>query len=257
MFGFLIVEDDSQIRNSLCRDFSWDSWGFRLLGSASNGKAALEMVDRLNPDAVITDIRMPEMDGLTLLKNLRQRSNPPEVILLSAYDDFRYAQKGIESGAFSYVLKVEVFDEIEETMKRLNKHLSAKPSRLQPDESEALQSSSDAIQNVLAYLPEHLGESPTLTELAEKFGFSANYMSQRFRQETGITFGAYIKKLRLERAKELLSSSTLSLEKIAQDTGFQSVQYFHRFFHSEVGMTPIQFRKSCKSMANELFFEKF
>lgn len=257
MFGFLIVEDNAQIRSSLCRDFNWNSWGFHLLGSAPNGRLALEMADRLRPDAVITDIRMPEMDGLTLLKSLRQRPNPPEVILLSAYDNFRYAQKGIESGAFSYVLKVEIFDEIEETMKRLNRHLSAKPSRLQPDEAAALQSSSDAIQNVLAYLPEHLDESPTLTELAKKFGFSANYMSQRFRQETGITFGAYIKMLRLKRAKELLSGSALTLEKIAQDTGFQSIQYFHRFFHSEVGMTPMQFRKSCKSAVDKRFSEEF
>ena len=116
----------------------------------------------------------------------------------------------------------------------------------------------DSLMEYILNEPVAIGEKlPNEFELAEKFGFSANYMSQRFRQETGITFGAYIKKLRLERAKELLSSSTLSLEKIAQDTGFQSVQYFHRFFHSEVGMTPIQFRKSCKSMANELFFEKF
>ena len=77
MFGFLIVEDDAQIRSSLCRDFNWNSWGFHLLGSAPNGRLALEMADRLRPDAVITDIRMPEMDGLTLLKSLRQRPNPP------------------------------------------------------------------------------------------------------------------------------------------------------------------------------------
>lgn len=250
MFRLLIAEDDDLIRASLCRDFPWESWGFELLGSASNGKECLELARELEPDAILTDIRMPFLDGLGLLEQLRKEQNSAEVVLLSAYDEFRYAQKGMNAGAFAYILKLEVFDELEEVMARLREHLKAtRAARAPRPEDVQRQNSTSAVRYAVEYTARHLDESATLAEIALKFGLSANYLSQRFRQEMGVTYGGYVKELRLNRAKALLSSTRMSLDRIAQEIGFHSVQYFCRFFHLETGETPGEYRRRAQSGA--------
>lgn len=254
MFGLIIVEDDPMLRNSLSQGFPWEKYGFRLLGCAQDGMAALHLIKELAPDAVMTDIRMPKMDGLTLMGAIRREGFSPEVVLLSAYDDFQYAQRGLNAGAFAYILKIDVFEEMEPTMLRLAEHLQKKKSASQEqgenEEELQLRNSATAIQYALQYIPAHLNEGIRVSELAERFKLSANYFSQRFHQETGTTYVNYVKMLRLKRAKEMLVKTDNSLQKIARETGLQNAQYFCKFFKAETKMTPSQYRKQYRTDGN-------
>lgn len=248
MFRLLIAEDDDLIRRSICRDFPWETWGYQLLGDAPDGKSCLELSHKLCPDVVLTDIRMPFLDGLNLLQELRKERYCPEVVLLSGYDEFRYAQKGMNLGAFTYILKTEVFDELEGVMARLLLHLrNTRSNRILHQEVVQRQNSTEAVQYAIEYTAHHLNEGVTVAEIAHKFELSANYLSQRFRQETGMTYGNYVKKLRLQHAKDMLSNTHVSLDIIAQEIGFQSVQYFCRFFRDETGETPGGYRRKIRS----------
>lgn len=101
----MIIDDEDYIREGLKKIIDWNRYGFYICGEASNGLRGLTQVRELNPDLVIVDIKMPMMDGLEMVKNLRIDDVSCEFIVLSAYSDFKYAQTAIELGIDSYVLK--------------------------------------------------------------------------------------------------------------------------------------------------------
>jgi two-component system, response regulator YesN len=105
MLNVMIIDDEDYIREGLKRIIDWKHYGFCICGEASNGLRGLAQMRELKPDLVIVDIRMPMMDGLKMIKELRKDDTACEFIILSAYSDFKYAQASIELGIDSYILK--------------------------------------------------------------------------------------------------------------------------------------------------------
>jgi len=105
MYRLLIVEDEEIIRRGLKSNVPWTKMGFQVVGEAENGKIALDIIPTLNPDVVLTDIRMPVVDGIELMSILNDRNPDIKVVILSGYSEFEYARKGIEYGAYYYLLK--------------------------------------------------------------------------------------------------------------------------------------------------------
>ena len=100
-----LVEDETVIRQGLRDNIPWQQYGFRFVGEASDGEMALPMIRREQPDVVITDIKMPFMDGLSLTHIIKKELPDTRVIIISGYDDFEYAQRAIEEGVEQYLLK--------------------------------------------------------------------------------------------------------------------------------------------------------
>lgn len=123
MFRLTIVEDEEIIRKGLLTTIDWESLGFTVVGEASNGREALSQWEQWHPDAVLTDIQMADMDGIGLLEEIKKRSPQVEVILLSGYAKFSYAQKGLALDAFAYILKVDLYEEVEDVFTRLREKL--------------------------------------------------------------------------------------------------------------------------------------
>lgn len=111
MIKVLFVDDEVMAMDYLQNMISWEKEGFSVVGHARSGKKALEIYDREKPDIVISDIKMTGMDGLELAKKLKEKNPDVVVILLSAYRDFEYAQKGFEYGVSNYLLKHELCEE--------------------------------------------------------------------------------------------------------------------------------------------------
>ncbi|MBW7454906.1 helix-turn-helix domain-containing protein [Paenibacillus sepulcri] len=159
MLKVLIVDDENWVVESLKDMVDWQSHGFEVVGQAYNGVDALEAMNRLKPDVVFTDIRMPEMNGLELIQRARSLAFPIHFVVVSGYAEFAYAQKALTHGALAYCLKP--FDEIE-----INGVL-AKISRMHAVASPARDSS-------LIHLLEdpNAGNQLKLQEELEKEGFS-------------------------------------------------------------------------------------
>ena len=104
----LIADDEQIVRNGLKYTIDWKDYDMEILDTVSNGRKAMEVCEREVPDVVITDIRMPVMDGLELTKELLKKYPDIQIIILSAYDDFKYAQEALHSGAAEYILKAEL-----------------------------------------------------------------------------------------------------------------------------------------------------
>ena len=105
-FTVIVADDEAELREAVCQLIPWEKIGFRLIGSAGNGLEALQLVEKLQPDLLLTDICMPFISGTELIKQIRELQPLIQVVFLSGHDDFEYAQCAIEHHVLSYLLKV-------------------------------------------------------------------------------------------------------------------------------------------------------
>jgi len=112
----IIVEDEKIIREQIATYIQWKEYGIDVIGTAENGRIALDMARKYKPELILTDIRMPEMDGLELLFEIQKEMRNTKVVLLTAYDDFIYVQTALKNGAFDYVLKIAPTEELINTV---------------------------------------------------------------------------------------------------------------------------------------------
>lgn len=105
LYRILLVDDEEEVRKAIIRNIEWEKLGFQMAQDAENGEDALEKIEQLKPDVIMTDIRMPYMDGLTLTKRIRQKYPSMKILIFSGYDDFEYAQQAIKLNVTEYILK--------------------------------------------------------------------------------------------------------------------------------------------------------
>jgi len=112
LYNLLIVDDERQIREGLKKMIPWNEYDIQICGEAEDGLQALGLIEKLHPQIVFTDIRMPVMDGLQLLQELKKQDKKCKVVVLSGYDDFSLIRKAMKNGAMDYLLKPSGKDEI-------------------------------------------------------------------------------------------------------------------------------------------------
>ncbi|MGG1599541.1 response regulator transcription factor [Paenibacillus naphthalenovorans] len=129
MWKVIIVDDEVLVRRGLASTIPWAQYGMQVAGDFSNGMKALEAMELLRPDVVITDIRMPQMDGLTLLKELRKQYPETIPVILSCHNDFEYAKEAISLGAVDYLVKTTMDDqEVDRTLSKVQAKLAERKS---------------------------------------------------------------------------------------------------------------------------------
>ena len=119
LYKILIVDDEEEIRYGIIRKINWEKYGFKIVGDAENGKDALEKAEKLKPDIIMTDIKMPFMDGLELGEKIKDIMPWIKVIIFSGSDELEYAHKAIKINAYEYVLKPIDSTELIEVLKNL------------------------------------------------------------------------------------------------------------------------------------------
>lgn len=124
-YKVLLVDDEPQILRGMEEGIDWESFGFEIIGTASNGQEAWELMQANRPDVLISDIRMPFMDGLELVETLAKNYMKMKIILFSGFDDFEYAQKAIRYGVSEYLLKPVSIEQMEELLKRMYGEITA------------------------------------------------------------------------------------------------------------------------------------
>ena len=105
IYTVIVADDEDELREAVCTMIPWEALGFHLVGSASNGLDALELVERLEPDLLLTDIRMPFISGIELARQVREIRPAMHIAFLSGFDDFEYAKQAIQYNIISYMLK--------------------------------------------------------------------------------------------------------------------------------------------------------
>lgn len=249
MKTILIVEDEVRIREGLARLISKTNMGCNVVGTAENGYEGLQMISRLEPDIVITDIQMPKMDGLKMIEQAKALGAECVYVILSGYSEFEYARKGIQMGVKDYLLKPVTISMVKELLEKLT-----------ADESESEESQdkmySQIVQGMLDAVDKNCGMSLSLESFAEKYHMTPEYISNLFAKEVGTSFSNYKKKVRIDRAKILLLTTDMKVYEVACAVGYPDQKYFSRVFKEYTGVSAKQFPLKYYLEGNEIKLRK-
>ncbi len=125
MFKVFLVEDEIVVREGIRNNIHWEQYGFIYAGDASDGELALPLIRQIKPDLLITDIKMPFLDGLALIELIRKELPRTKIVIISGYDDFSYAQQAIRMGVEQYLLKPIAKEKMVETLAALYNKMEA------------------------------------------------------------------------------------------------------------------------------------
>lgn len=236
MYKLIVVDDEPKIRVGLRNYFPWHELGFEVEADFDDGEQTLAWVHEHTVDVVLTDIRMPGMDGIELCRRLRALDNPPQVILLSSYTDFSYCRQALQYGAFDYITKPTKYTELVEVFTRLRREAFPQQEE-EPDESYYTSLIRQAKEFIAANLP-----AATLETVAHHVGLSPNYFSKLFKRHTGHNFSVYLNSVRMEQAARLLTQTTMHTYEISLEVGYYNAKNFTRAFKAYYGMIPREYR---------------
>ena len=126
IYTVVVADDEDELREAVCTMIPWEALGFHLVGNASNGLDALELVERLEPDLLLTDIRMPFISGIELARQVREIRPAMHIAFLSGFDDFEYAKQAIQYNIISYMLKPLTMDGLAAELKAIHEKIDAR-----------------------------------------------------------------------------------------------------------------------------------
>jgi len=255
MLKIIIADDELPIREWLnyCLRDSED--GLKVVGTASDGLQAYELAVKEKPDVVIMDIKMPKMDGLTAMKNIKNVLPNTDFIILTNYAEFSYAKQAISCGAKDYILKSELrSSELIQVLKNIEKERDARRGELKihPESianstfreyTSKQQEHNKYIEKALNYIHEHFNEAISLADVAGQVHRSPEHFSRLFKEITGENFSAYLINYRLIQARHLLVNTDLKITEIAFKVGYQNPSYFSRLYKRHMGITPEEERR--------------
>ena len=242
MYKVLIVDDEPVIVEGLRKIVDWEKYNCVVVGTAASGKEGLEMTEKYQPDILFTDIRMPGMDGLTMIAALRSEHRNMQIVILTGYRDFEYARSALNLGVFRYLVKPSKMKELDEAMASLTERLD-KLGRSK--EQEALEDTENAnnfvVKQALSYIEQHYKEKLQLTDVAEKVYVSHWHLSKLL-NSTGKSFSDLLNEVRIENAKKLMEDSSLHIADISERVGFADTAHFSRVFKKYTGMSAGEYR---------------
>ena len=236
----LLVDDEIMIREGFKRLFDWDAHDCEVVGEAGDGMEALTKIDTLCPDIVIMDINIPVMNGLKVIQLSRIKHPNTAFVIVSGYDDFSYCREALRLQITDYILKPVNYEEFGSCIDNLK--ISLFERRVSAAEEPEKQEER-TITGLTRYLQEHLAEEISLSVLAEEFHLNPQYISQLFKSEIGVNFLAYLTNIRMEKAKKLLLTTSLSIAEVAEQSGYGDYRVFTKVFKKSEGVTPSQYRR--------------
>lgn len=125
LYKVMLVDDEEAARKAIEKKLKWDELGFQVIATAENGEEALELAEKLQPDVVMTDIKMPFMDGLSLCRKLKESRRDMRIVIFSGFDEFEYAREAIKLDVAEYILKPIDSEELRDVFLRIKKNLDA------------------------------------------------------------------------------------------------------------------------------------
>jgi two-component system response regulator YesN len=260
MYRVVLVEDSKLLRTGMKYTLDWDSLDCEIAGDAENGQEGLELIRRTRPDIVITDIRMPGLDGLEMIERLHAEQNGAVFIIISAYHEFTYAQRAVRYGVADYMVKPFTDEEIMETMRSACTRVEANRQdallrwRLETVEKskiitfESYLSSEEGkvkreyTQRAIQYIKDHYAENINVHLIANALNVSESHLSKVFKETMHHTIGEYLMQYRIKEACRLLQNFSYRICEVSEQVGYTDQRYFSVAFKRIMGVTPGGFR---------------
>lgn len=258
MIKVLIVEDENLIRKGLIHTVDWLSMNCIIAGEAADGQEGLEKIQELKPDLVITDIKMPMMNGIDMLEKAGDYDF--EKVILTSYGEFEYAKKAISLKVFDYLLKPIDEEKLKEVIHRVSIKIEEKKvykefrtaakdlrdiSLLEKQfylKQEQIKSKHTA--EAIKYITESYAQKISIEDIAEKLGVSTSYLSRKFKDETSYTFHDFLNRYRVHKSIELLIKGEYRVYEISYMVGFNDYKHYSTVFKKYINSSPLEFAKA-------------
>lgn len=255
----LIVDDEYLVRLGLRTTIDWPKYKLEVVGEAEDGETGLEMAIRLKPDIIVTDMKMPFLDGLGFMEGVRSRGIKSKVIVLSGYDDFQYARGSIAHGVSDYMVKPIENDKFIESVNRIaevirQERLTENIGKMKLIEdlvhvlkklrNNKTRGTEKIVQDAVRYIEQHYDQNLSVSGIAEKLFISPSNLMHVFKKSTSMTVNDYIMEYRIEKAKALLSSNQYKIYEVCSKVGMKDPRHFSQLFKRYTNVTPKQYMKS-------------
>ncbi|MVX63950.1 response regulator [Clostridium chromiireducens] len=269
----IIVDDEYLIRNLIKMKIDWKEASMEAVGEAGNAEQALELVDKLNPDIIFTDICMPSMDGIEFSKRVLAKYPHIKIIIVTGYDDFEYARSSVRLGISDFILKPINSAELMQTLSKLRSIISSERNhekeynQLKKQVEENLpkikayseninglmEKSNDVkvntfIEDVKKYLNNNIAnQNLSLSSVAKEFFISPGHLGRLFKQQTSKTFVEYLTYIRIRKVQKFLLETDLNGTQISERVGISDSHYLSILFKKQTGLCINEFKKYNKT----------
>ncbi|MDY0288085.1 MAG: response regulator [Sphaerochaeta sp.] len=258
MYRVVVVEDSQLLRKGIIFTTDWNALQCEVVGEAENGLEGFKLILEVQPDIVITDIRMPGLDGIQMIERLQPQCDAL-FIILTAYDSFEYARKALHLGVVDYISKPldeqefqmliartcdkiakrKEYEKVQVQMERMDdSRIMLFQEYLRGEQSVQESHVSRAVKFIEMSFSSDIG----VQQIAQELQMSESYLSRLFKDVTGYTIGDYLLNYRIKQACLLLNDGSAKIYEVANQVGFRDQRYFSVLFKKIVGLTPREFQ---------------
>lgn len=245
MYQLVIVDDEEKILDGISELFPWNNIGFNVAARFMDARSALAYIEDNPVDVVMTDISMPDMNGIELTKELKRLPNI-EIVLFSSYRDYEYMRAAIQFGTTDYLLKPIRYEELVACFEGIKLKLDKKNS---VEVVKPKTYYSEIITRVDEYLINNY-QKASLEGAAEAVGLSPNYLSKIYKEKSGSGFLERLNRIKMEKACELLMDPSYKHYEIAFYVGYDNPKNFSRAFKSYFNVSPMEYRNGQRKENN-------
>lgn len=249
MYRILLAESDPFCRLAYRKMKVWEEYGFEISAEAVNGREALRLIEKEPFDLLISDIKMPVMGGIELLRTLRSNGLALAAVYISSRTEFEYAREAMILGAMDYLKKPASEKSVGEMLLRVRRSLGGTEKAAVNSivarvmEQIGADTNSDIfLYNVSLFLSENICRAVTMTEAAENLNMSRDYFGKCFKRRSGMSFNTVHTMIKMEYAKTLIDSGRYRNYEISEKLGICDPDYFTKLFKSVTGMTPTAYK---------------
>ncbi|MBP3360838.1 MAG: response regulator [Clostridia bacterium] len=253
MYKVLIVDDEPTVVRGIKNSVNWSMYNIEVCATASNGAEAYELIKEKEPDIVITDVKMPCMNGIELIQKTVQTHPKVQFIIISAYAEFEYAKQAMRNGVMYYLLKPASIYEIEDILEEITggKNTEKGERGDSPENEELAVRYKEQMDIVFDYIEKNI-DNPNINLgfiSRELIYMSSDHFGRIFKKITGKFYTQYVMEKRMERAAALLRDTDMMIYEVAESVGFGgNATYFGQVFKRYFSVTPQQYRKQSKQL---------
>lgn len=255
MYKVLIIDDEVFIREGMKQIIPWKELGCELIGEAQNGEEGVDKIMQFMPDIVISDIRMPKKSGLEMIDEIKSINKNMQIIILTGFREFEYAQQAIRLGVLRFLLKPSKLDEIKEAIlvavtnldklpkkERIHEEVSGKLDFLDEEINEEVDKPQYLVKQAIEYINQYYNQKLDLQTVADQLYVSTWHLCKVIKKQTGTNFVDLLNTARIENAKKMLLESNMKIYEIAEAVGYTDTAYFSKIFKRVTQVTPNEYR---------------
>ena len=257
VYKLLIVDDEELICSGIKSMITRMEHSFiERVFTATELYEANKIIQNIKPEIIITDIRMPEINGLQLAEDTLKINPDCRFIVLSGYDDFTYAKRALKFGAVDFLLKPASMSELQLALNKAANQISYQKNlkeqqdrwerslRHKENDSDNINGADDRTIIGIAkkYVRQNYKKNIDMAVVTNIVSMNYSYFSKLFKAQTGMTFSEYVTSVRMEEAKKMLDNPVNKIYEISESVGYENSKYFSKVFKVYFGLSPEQYR---------------